>query len=395
MRKEIGRLSHYVLRSPNKIASLLRLAYTTKFSSAQRLRRRHFASSLPPLITIQINNLCNLRCVQCWEWGDNGAYKETDHKILKDEMSTGQWETFIEEVSEWKPYVYFFGGEPLLRKDIPRIIEFATGRNVLTALNSNTTLMTEELAESLVRAGLDYYIASLDGPEKINNQIRKGHDVYNRVLSGIRFLVGAKEKLKSALPIIEVCTTITVENTDYILDTAQIVDGLGVDYFKIQLGMFTTPELLEGTKSRFMETFGVTPKLWDGFLRDTSQIDSRSLAHQEKLIREKIWTFKFKRYPKHGVKGFDYNSYFKSPESVFGEKVCHVPWKRAVVMPNGDVVGCPWFPEAKMGNVREQKFTEIWNGSGMRTFRKSLSEEGLFPSCSRCCDLYELDESAG
>lgn len=395
MLKEIERIRHYVLRSPYKIGSLLKMAYATKFSSAKRFRREHFASSLPPLMTIQINNLCNLRCIQCWEWGDSGSYKEVESKVLKDEMSTEQWETLIEEVSEWKPYLYFFGGEPLLRKDITRIIKFASGRNLLTALNSNTTLMTEELADGLVKSGLDYYIASLDGPEKINNMIRKGNDVYNRIIRGIKLLVSAKKKLKSALPIIEVCTTITLENTDYILETAQVVDGLGVDYFKIQLGMFTTPELLERTKLRFTETFGVTPKLWNGFLRDTSRIDSQSLANQEKLVREKTWTFKFKRYPKHDVKGFDYDSYFKSPETVFGEKICHVPWKRAVVMPNGDVVGCPWFPEAMMGNVREQKFIEIWNGSGMRKFRKSLSEDGLFPSCGRCCDLYELDESKG
>jgi radical SAM protein with 4Fe4S-binding SPASM domain len=395
VRKEIGIIGHYLLRSPNKIGSLLKMVYATKFSSAKRFRRKHFASSLPPLMTIQINNLCNLRCIQCWEWGDNGVYKESDHKILKDEMSTKQWETFIEEVSVWKPYLYFFGGEPLLRKDISRIIEFASSRNLLTALNSNTTLMTEELAESLVRSGLDYYIASLDGPEQINNRIRIGNDVYSRIISGIKLLVSAKEKLKSSLPIIEVCTTITLENTDYILETAQIVDELGVDYFRIQLEMFTTPELLARTKSRFMETFGITPKLWNGFLRDTSQIDSKSLANQEKLIREKNWTFKLKRYPKRDIKGFDYQLYFKSAESVFGEKICHVPWKRAVVMPNGDVVGCPWFPEARMGNIREQKFTEIWNGSEMKMFRKSLAEDGLFPSCSRCCELYELDESGG
>lgn len=393
MQKEIERLRHYVLRSPYKIGSLVKMAYATKFSSAKGFRQEGFASSLPPLMTIQINNVCNLRCVQCWEWGDQGSYKEVESKVLKDEMSTQQWETLIEEVSGWKPYLYFFGGEPLLRKDMTRIIGFASSRNLLTALNSNTTLMSEELAEGLVKSGLDYYIASLDGPEKINNQIRKGNDVYNKIIRGINLLVSAKKKLKSALPIIEVCTTITVENTDHILETAQLVDELGVDYYKMQLGMFTTPELLERTKARFAETFGVTPKLWNGFLRDVSRIDSQSLANQEKLIREKTWTFKFKRYPKHDVKGFDYDSYFKSPESVFGEKICHVPWKRAVVMPNGDVVGCPWFPEAGMGNVRERKFTEIWNGSGMRKFRKSLSEDGLFPSCSRCCDLYELDES--
>lgn len=393
MHKAVEILAHYVLRSPHKIGSLLRMAYATKLSSAKGFRRKDFASSLPPLMTLQINNLCNLRCIQCWEWGDNGAYKEADHKILKDEMSTEQWETFIEEVSEWKPYLYFFGGEPLLRRDISRILAFASSRNLLTALNSNTTLMTEELAESLVRSGLDYYIASLDGPEQINNQIRKGNDVYQRVISGIKHLVSAKRRLRSALPVIEVCTTITAENAGHILETAEIADGLGVDYFKIQLGMFTTPELLERTKSRFRETFGLTPRLWNGFLRDTSHIDSQSLAKQEKIIRGRTWTFEFKRYPKLGVKGFDHDTYFKSPESVFGEKLCHVPWKRAVVMPNGDVVGCPWFPEAKMGNVSEQRFTEIWNGRGMRAFRRSLTEDGLFPSCGRCCDLYELDES--
>jgi radical SAM protein with 4Fe4S-binding SPASM domain len=393
MRKEIEWLGHYLLRSPDKIGSLLRMVYATKFSSAKGFRRKDFASSLPPLMTIQINNLCNLRCVQCWEWGDNGAYKEADHQTLKDEMSTEQWEAFIEEVSEWRPYIYFFGGEPLLRRDMTKILAFATSKKLLTALNSNTTLMTEELAEGLVRSGLDYYVASLDGPERINNKIRKGHDVYNRVISGIKLLVGAKERLKSALPVIEVCTTVTVENAEHALETAEIVDGLGVDYFALQLGMFTTPELLERTELRFRETFGATPRLWRGFLRDTSRIDPQSLANQEKVIRGRSRTFKFKRYPKLGVKGFDHASYFKSPESVFGEKVCHVPWKRAVIMPNGDVVGCPLFPEAKMGNVREQKFTEIWNGRGMRTFRRSLSEDGLFPSCGRCCDLYELDES--
>ena len=393
MRKEMERLGHYLFRSPDKIGSLLRMVYATKLSSAKGFHRKEFASSLPPLMTIQINNVCNLRCTQCWEWGDKGAYKDVEHKTLKDEMSTEQWETFIEEVSEWRPYLYFFGGEPLLRRDISKLVTFATSRKLLTALNSNTTLMTEELAESLVRAGLDYYIASLDGPEQINNKIRKGNDVYNRVISGIKLLVAAKKRLKSALPAIEVCTTVTEENAGHILETAEIVNGLGVDYFALQLGMFTTPELLGQTEKRFRETFATKPLLWRGFLRDTSRIDPQLLASQEKIIRESTWTFKFKRYPKLGVKGFDHDSYFKSPGSVFGEKICHVPWKRAVVMPNGDVVGCPLFPEARMGNVREQKFTEIWNGRGMRTFRRSLSEDGLFPSCGRCCDLYELDES--
>jgi radical SAM protein with 4Fe4S-binding SPASM domain len=318
-----------------------------------------------------------------------------EHSVLHDELSTGQWTSLFEDFSTWKPYLYFSGGEPLLRKDLPAIIKFATDRMLLTALNSNTTLLTEELAERLVRSGLDYYIASLDGPEAINNRIRKGRDVYNRVIAGIRSLVQAKAKLKSALPIIEVCTTVTTENQHHLLETAQLVDQLGVDYFKLQLGVFTNPDLLARTEARFTQSFGVPPKLWAGYVRDMSGIDTEAVAQQEQAIRARRWSFAAGRYPKRSVQGFEFESYFKTPDKVFGEKLCHVPWKRAVIRPNGDVVGCPLFPEARLGNIKEQKFAEIWNGFQMRNFRQSLTQEGLFPTCARCCELYELDESKG
>jgi radical SAM protein with 4Fe4S-binding SPASM domain len=393
MRRELKILRNYAVNSPNKLGSLAKMVYLTKISSARRLRRKNHASQLPPLMTLQVNNVCNLRCVQCWEWGDNGAYKSWDTKTLKEEMSTAQWESLIRQAGKWKPFLYFFGGEPLLRKDMVKLIGIASEEDLLCTLNSNTTLMTEELAENLVRAGLDYYIASLDGPAEINDSIRVGHDVFRRIISGIKQLVRAREKLNSGFPLIEVCTTITSENARHMMETAEIVNELGVDFFKIQLGMFTTLELLEATKSRFVRTFGVEPKLLSGYIRNTSQIDADSLARQDKLIGERSWTFEFMRYPKHNVTNFDYSRYYASPSAIFGEKICHVPWMRAVVLPNGDVVGCPWFPEARLGNVTVRKFVEIWNGPEMKAFRKSLDEEGLFPSCSRCCDLYELDES--
>jgi radical SAM protein with 4Fe4S-binding SPASM domain len=395
MRREMRILRYYITDWPNKLGSVAKMLYLTRMTSARSLRRPGYSSFLPPLMTLQVNNVCNLRCVQCWEWGDNGVYKGMDPAILRDEMTTRQWEDLIDETSQWKPYIYFFGGEPLLRKDITRLIEVSSRKNLLTALNSNTTLMTEELAEGIVKAGLDCYMASLDGPEEINNKIRKGTNVFEKVTSGIRHLVRAKEKLKSGFPLIEVVTTVTAENADHMIETAEIADSLGVDFFKIQLGMSTTPELLESTKWRFVKTFGIEPKLFEGYVRDTSRIDAESLAKQDRVIRERKWTFEFKRFPKHGIKGFDYRQYYGSPETVFGEKVCHVPWMRAVVLPNGDVVGCSWFPEARLGNVTKQKFVDIWNGSPMKKFRKSLTEDGLFPSCSRCCELYELDESRG
>ncbi|HET9832506.1 MAG TPA: radical SAM protein, partial [Vicinamibacterales bacterium] len=264
---------------------------------------------------------------------------------------------------------------------------------MLTCLNSNTTLVTPSLADALVKSGLDYFIASLDGPREINDRIRRGEDVFRRIVAGVRALVEAKARARSAFPAIEVCATITSENHAHLLETAEVVNSLGVDYFTIQFGMFTTAELLRDTQQRMAREFGIRPRLFEGFVRETESIDGSIVAVAEQAIMSRAWTFAYTRYPKPRVRGFDHREFFAAPGRLFGEKICHVPWKRAVIMPDGAVVGCPWFPEIVIGNIREKSFREIWNSAGLREFRRSLTENGLLPSCSRCCDLYELDES--
>ncbi|MFT7171198.1 MAG: radical SAM protein with 4Fe4S-binding SPASM domain, partial [Paracoccaceae bacterium] len=72
---------------------------------------------------------------------------------------------------------------------------------------------------------------------------------------------------------------------------------------------------------------------------------------------------------------------------------CHNPWARAVIQPDGEMIVCQGFHDYELGNVGERQFEEIWNSAAMRRFRASLLKDGLFPYCSRCCELYELDES--
>ena len=389
----VRHLSHYASSSPGKLDALARLVYRTKLRSARALRLDGYRARMPPLMTLQVNKRCNLRCVQCWEWGDTGAYKTLPRADVGNELPTAVWKKLIVEAAAWKPYLYFFGGEPLLRTDMTELIGLASELGILTALNSNSTMVTPALAETIVRSGLDYFIASLDGPREINDRIRLGHDVFERVTAGIRALVDARRRLRSPFPIIEVCATVTAENHAHLVETAEVVNGLGVDYFKIQLGMFTTRDLLRQTQARVTREFGKVPRLLEGFVRETSSIDGSVVRAGEQEILSRDWTFDFTRYPKPGVRGFDHEEFFAAPGKVYGEKLCHVPWKRAVVMPNGSVVGCPWLPEIAIGNIREKSFREIWDDEQLRKFRRSLSEDGLLASCSRCCDLYELDES--
>src|SRR5262249_16785697 len=152
----------------------------------------------PQLITLQVDNRCNLRCVQCWEWGREGAYKEEEISNSGTETDTAQWLRFIKTVSRWRPFLFFFGGEPFLREDIITLLEAAAAR-CPTAINTNATRLTPEIAESVVSSGLDYLIASVDGPEAINDKIRVGNNTFRRATQGIRHVIEARRRLGGAL----------------------------------------------------------------------------------------------------------------------------------------------------------------------------------------------------
>ncbi len=395
MRRTLARLRYLALHAPHKWPGLARLLWRAKLRSARALRRRGDTSALPPLVTLHVVNACNLRCVQCWEWGERGHYKSLDRRRLGDGLSTDEWRRIFRQLARWKPYLYFFGGEPLLRRDLAELVRSASRQGLLTALNSNATLLTRELAGELASAGLDLFIASLDGPREINDRIRLGRDVFRRVTAGIARLIDARRRLRSPFPVVEVCMTLTADNQDSILETAEIARELGADRFSLQLGSFTTEAAVAATSERTRRLFGTEARLLGGYLRDVSGIDGRRVEAQEKALLDGRLRCEYRRYPQRGLDRFDFHHYFRSPDRVFGEGVCHVPWKRAVILANGDLAACPGFPEVVLGNLTREPFADLWQNAAMGCFRRTLEEDGLFPACSRCCDLYELDESGG
>ncbi len=100
--------------------------------------------------------------------------------------------------------------------------------------------------------------------------------------------MAAKMRLGSLLPLIEVRTTLTAENQDRLVETAELVDRLKADYFRIQLGTFTTPELLKQTEERMVREVKARPKLFAGYVRDVSDFDPVRVeaAEVEVLRRE-------------------------------------------------------------------------------------------------------------
>ena len=66
-----------------------------------------------------------------------------------------------------EPYLFelnlYKWGEPLMNKDIHRMIEHAQSRNIGTNMSSNFVLAKSDDLDNLIDAGLEHLVVSLDG----------------------------------------------------------------------------------------------------------------------------------------------------------------------------------------------------------------------------------------
>jgi len=128
-----------------------------------RVRRRPF------VLSHGINASCNLKCSFCEYW-----------RIPSNEMSTPEIFRMLDDAKDFGIGVYnAWTVEPLLRRDLPQVLEHAKNLGLITSLVTNGTLLKKRVHEL---EDLDYLSVSLDGIESYR-AIRNAN--YNEVLEGI------------------------------------------------------------------------------------------------------------------------------------------------------------------------------------------------------------------
>jgi MoaA/NifB/PqqE/SkfB family radical SAM enzyme len=382
------RLLRRGLTHPRMIPAIARASFGVKHHTRKYFDRKLKTSGPPITVIIRTTNLCNQRCKMCGQWGDNGFFKAMPKQEVARQLSTEQIKTLIDQVASSRPFISFFGGEPLMREDIAEIVGHATSRHLLTTMNSNCTLLKER-AEGLVDAGLSFYRASLDGPKGVNEKIRVSRDSYTEAVEGLQHLMEVRERKRSAFPILQMCTTITLENQYHLVETARLADELGADTFALLFGIFMTEPLLAKSNEVSRRALEFEWKSWRGFIDDRTGMDVKAIQEQLCEIRRARWKFRFRTYPPSNT-SFDVDAHYNHPERTHGGGLCVLPWVRMEVLANGDVGLCEDTPDYMAGNVLTEHPLAIWNGPRYARFREYLLEQGIFPSCTRCSALYEV-----
>lgn len=152
---------------------------------------------------------CNLRCAMCpfWKRKEQELSLEEEKMILKTLRNAGVC------------LIAFEGGEPLLRRDLCKILAFSRSLGMQTNLVTNGTLLktkADEIAEYINGA---IYV-SIDGLESIHDKIRGIPGCFKKAIEGI---VTSKEKA-----FVVINTTIMQENIHEVVDLIKLAKELGV-----------------------------------------------------------------------------------------------------------------------------------------------------------------------
>jgi 12,18-didecarboxysiroheme deacetylase len=138
-----------------------------------------FSKDKRPVVVWNATRRCNLKCVHC--------YAHATEMIEKDEIDTTGGKALIDDLAQFGvPVILFSGGEPLVRKDLPELAEYAVAKGLRAVISTNGTLITSELARTLKKIGLSYVGISLDGMQEVNDHFRGVAGAFEKALNGIR-----------------------------------------------------------------------------------------------------------------------------------------------------------------------------------------------------------------
>jgi len=151
---------------------------------------------------------CNLRCKMCpfWKRPSQDSSLEQEKAILKQVYNSGACG------------IAFEGGEPLLRKDLAKILAFSRSLPLHTSLITNGTLLESKIDEISPYINGVVYV-SLDGLEKTHDAIRGVGGCFRKAVRGIS---ATKEKVA-----VTINTTIMAENIDEIESLVRLAKELG------------------------------------------------------------------------------------------------------------------------------------------------------------------------
>ncbi|MBU3176434.1 radical SAM protein [Clostridium estertheticum] len=275
---------------------------------------------------------CNFKCIYCGHSLGHSKMKEK-YDFVPQNMSIETYKEIIEQIKEFPDKLKMLSltgqGEPLINKELPLMVKLAKEANIAERIEiiTNASLLTKEMSDALIEAGIDTVRVSLQGLSADKYKKICGASIdFEQFMKNIKYFYSRKKTTNFFVKIMDVCLDV-------------------------------------GEEKKFYELFGDCT--------DRMYIE-KMLPAYEGVDITKDMSVEYDRYGRKNKKRI----------------VCPLPFYMLGIFPNGDVEPCDTiYKPTVLGNVREDKLINMWNGKSLREFRQIQlkGERCGNKRCSTCC----------
>ncbi len=323
--------------------------------------------ALPPLfLFLEVTYRCNLRCPYCYVHGAGRRPRPGESS----ELTAAEIIDAVDQTPPWT-LVFLSGGELLLRDDMQEILQ-AIAPKRLCHIYTNGTMITPADVDQWVAVGVSSVAFSVDGPKEIHDAIR-GRGTFSSIMSAVEMLTVARRRKNKRFPFVNLRATVTAQNVGSLTEMMHVAEDAGADYctFQLQLpssrigGADLQDDLESGQEPPRFEEFPAST-LADQLYRLRNAPSSRTRL---RILPDLPIPSLVSHYENR-----------LQPRDLF----CVSPWTVMYVTPSGEVYPCLNY---RVGSLREQPVSKVWNCLRYRQFRLRVLRRGLFEDCRGCCDL--------
>src|SRR5262245_22974624 len=193
-------------------------------------QRSSQAARRPVCVYLETTNRCNLLCTTCPR-----TYEELEPPA---DMSWELFTSIIDQLPDIERAVMHGVGEPMLVKNLPRMVRHLKDRGTYVLFNTNGTVLNERNGRALIAAGLDELRVSLDASNAKSYRAIRGKDYFGRILKNVRAFRELQEREGKDRPRVSAWLTGLKETVAELPAFVQVAAEIGVKEVYLQRLVF-------------------------------------------------------------------------------------------------------------------------------------------------------------
>jgi len=325
---------------------------------------RDSAAEAPPVcLYLEVTNRCNLLCETCPR-----TFEALEPPA---DMSWALFTRIVDQVPGVARAVLHGVGEPMLVRDLPRMIRYLKARGTYVLFNTNGTLLRPARFQDLIDTGLDELRVSLDAADPATYRLIRGKDFFGRIVRDVGKLTQYQAETGARTPRVSLWLTGLKETVEQLPEFVRLAASMGVREVHLQRLVFddagfglarAESSLFERIRAKEQTAIEAAQALGAelGVTLDASGATEPGLS----LRRERT----------------------EQPWST-----CRRPWSLMYFTAHGRALPCCIAPFSArgyetytLGDATQQTLREIWNGAAYQHFRADLLSDAPPKPCQGC-----------